>query len=170
MSLLTISISNQKMYLKQALSNFEGTLIVVSHDRDFLQDLTNKVYEFKNHKLREYLGDINYYLEQHNLEDLRALEKKEKINRPKKKINSDFKDKKHTEKEFKKLKNSLASVEQKITIKEEAVKKLELQIQYNNFEISQSDFFNNYKSAKVELEKLMTQWERLQEKIDLLSS
>ncbi|MFK5891411.1 MAG: ABC-F family ATP-binding cassette domain-containing protein [Flavobacteriaceae bacterium] len=155
-----------KNVLKQALSNFEGTLIVVSHDRDFLQDLTNKVYEFKNHKLREYLGDINYYLEQHNLEDLRALEKKEKVAKPKKKTNSDFKDKRNNEKEFKKLKNSLASLEQKITKKEEAIKKLELQIQYNNFEVSQSDFFNNYKNAKAELEKFMTQWETLQEKID----
>jgi len=155
-----------KNVLKQALSNFEGTLIVVSHDRDFLQDLTNKVYEFKNHKLREYLGDINYYLEQHNLEDLRALEKKEKINKPKNKTNSDFKAKKNSEKEFKKLKKTLASVEQKITKKEEAIKKLELQIQHNNFEVSQSDFFNNYKNAKAELEKLMSQWETLQEKID----
>jgi ATP-binding cassette, subfamily F, member 3 len=155
-----------KNVLKQALSNFEGTLIVVSHDRDFLQDLTNKVYEFKNHKLREYLGDINYYLEQHNLEDLRALEKKEKINKPKNKTNSDFKDKKNNEKEFKKLKKTLTSVEQKITKKEEAIKKLELQIQHNNFEISQSDFFNTYKIAKAELEKLMIQWETLQERID----
>jgi len=155
-----------KNVLKQALSNFEGTLIVVSHDRDFLQDLTNKVYEFKNHKLREYLGDINYYLEQHNLEDLRALEKKDKVAKPKKKTNSDFKDKRNNEKEFKKLKNSLASLEQKITKKEKAIKKLELQIQYNNFEVSQSDFFNTYKNAKTELEKLMTQWETLQEKID----
>ena len=53
-----------KNVLKDSLKNFEGTLIVVSHDRDFLQGLTDRVYEFKDHKIREYLGDIDYYLEQ----------------------------------------------------------------------------------------------------------
>ena len=65
-----------KNVLKQALKNFDGTLILVSHDRDFLQGLSNKVYEFKNKVIREYLGDIDYYLEQHNLEDFREVEKR----------------------------------------------------------------------------------------------
>ena len=52
-----------KNVLKEALQKFEGTLILVSHDRDFLQGLTNTVYEFKDHVIREYLGDIDYYLE-----------------------------------------------------------------------------------------------------------
>lgn len=155
-----------KNVLKQALSHFEGTLIVVSHDRDFLQDLTNKVYEFKDHKLKEYLGDINYYLEQHNLEDLRMLEKKKIIKTPKKKSNSDYLQNKTTEKALKKLKNNLASVEQKITKKEKEIKELEGQMLYNNFDDSQQDFFEIYKNKKSNLDKLMTQWETLQEKID----
>ena len=53
-----------KNFLKEGLKRFEGTLNLVSHDRDFLQGLTNLVYEFKDHKLKEYLGDIDYYLEQ----------------------------------------------------------------------------------------------------------
>ncbi len=155
-----------KNVLKQALSHFEGTLIVVSHDRDFLQDLTNKVYEFKDHKLKEYLGDINYYLEQHNLEDLRMLEKKKIIKTSKKKSNSDYLQNKTTEKALKKLKNNLASVEQKITKKEKEIKELEGQMLYNNFDDSQQDFFEIYKNKKSNLDKLMTQWETLQEKID----
>jgi ATP-binding cassette subfamily F protein 3 len=65
-----------KNVLKQALKKFAGTLILVSHDRDFLQGLTNKVYEFKDHKLKEYLGDIDYYLEQRNVDNLREVEKR----------------------------------------------------------------------------------------------
>ena len=66
-----------KNVLKQALRNFDGTLVLVSHDRDFLQGLTNKVYEFKNQKIKEYLGDIDYYLEQRKIDDFREIEKKD---------------------------------------------------------------------------------------------
>ena len=65
-----------KNVLKEALKSYEGTLILVSHDRDFLQGLTNKVYEFKDQKIKEYLGDIDYYLEQRKVENLREVEKK----------------------------------------------------------------------------------------------
>jgi ATP-binding cassette, subfamily F, member 3 len=156
-----------KNVLKQALSAFEGTLIVVSHDRDFLQGLTNKVYEFKNHKIREYLGDINYYLEQHNLDDLRILEKKEKIVRTKKSLNSTGEHSKNREKEFKKLKNSLSSLEFKITRIEKDIKNLEVQIQQNNFDNTPHNFFNSYQNKKSELERLMMKWENIQERIDV---
>src|SRR5690606_38969312 len=63
-----------KNVLKEALRTFEGTLIIVSHDRDFLQGLTDKVIEFKDQKIKEYLGDINYFLEERNTEDMRTLE------------------------------------------------------------------------------------------------
>ena len=64
-----------KNVLKKALNQFKGTLILVSHDRDFLQGLTNIVYEFKNQQLKEYLGDIDFYLEKRSLENLRDIEK-----------------------------------------------------------------------------------------------
>ena len=70
---------DSKNVLKEALRKFEGTLILISHDRDFLQGLSDRVLEFKDHKLKEYLGDINLYLEQKNLDSLVALELKEKI-------------------------------------------------------------------------------------------
>ena len=53
-------------------------MILVSHDRDFLQNLTNKVYEFKNQNIKEYLGDIDFYLDQRKVENFREIEKKEK--------------------------------------------------------------------------------------------
>ena len=68
-----------KNVLKESLKRFQGTLILVSHDRDFLQGLTNKVYEFKDQKIKEYLGDIDYYLDQRNVENLREVEKRDLI-------------------------------------------------------------------------------------------
>src|SRR5690606_27515130 len=65
-----------KNVLKEALKRFEGTLILVSHDRDFLQGLTKSVYEFKDQKIKEYLGDIDFYLDTRNLQHLREIEKK----------------------------------------------------------------------------------------------
>ena len=67
-----------KNVLKRALKQFDGTLILVSHDRDFLQDLASTVYSFREGGIKEYLGDINYFLEQHELEDMRAVEMKSK--------------------------------------------------------------------------------------------
>jgi len=63
-----------KEILKEALQEYEGTLLVVSHDRDFLKGLTQKIVEFKDKKLYQYLGDIEYYLEKRSLEDMRAVE------------------------------------------------------------------------------------------------
>jgi len=63
-----------KEILKNALKEYTGTLIVVSHDRDFLEGLTDKVIEFKDRKLHEYLGDIEYYLKKRKLDDMRQVE------------------------------------------------------------------------------------------------
>ena len=63
-----------KEVLKEALMDYEGTLLVVSHDRDFLSGLTSKIVEFKDKKLYQYLGDIEYYLSKRELEDMRAVE------------------------------------------------------------------------------------------------
>jgi ATP-binding cassette subfamily F protein 3 len=68
-----------KNVLKAALQKYEGTLLLVSHDRDFLQGMSNIVYEFKDHKIREYLGDINFYLEQRNMQNMREVEKKDVV-------------------------------------------------------------------------------------------
>ena len=68
-----------KDILKSALQDYDGTLILVSHDRDFLDGLVNKVYEFGNKRVREHLGDVKSFLEKKKLENLRELERTIKI-------------------------------------------------------------------------------------------
>ena len=63
-----------KELLKRALLEYDGSLIIVSHDREFLQGLTEKVYEFKERNIKEYLGDINLFLKEKNLQDFKQLE------------------------------------------------------------------------------------------------
>ncbi|MFS4455010.1 ABC-F family ATP-binding cassette domain-containing protein [Maribacter sp. 2304DJ31-5] len=149
-----------KNVLKQALQNFEGTLILVSHDRDFLQGLTNKVYEFKNRKIKEYLGDVDFYLEQRKAEDFRAIEKKQSVEvketAPKK--NTSFQD----QKKIKSLKNQLSSLESKISDLEKEIKNIdhELLMDYDAT-IAAPGFFDKYQSKKKELQKFMESWETL---------
>lgn len=153
-----------KNVLKQALQNFEGTLILVSHDRDFLQGLTNKVYEFKDKGIKEYLGDIEFYLEQRKAENFRAIEKKQEKSR--KVINSkanntkraSFKD----QKALKSLKNKLSSTESKISTLEKAIAEIdhELLMSYDET-IDKPHFFENYQKKKSDLERLMKSWETI---------
>ena len=63
-----------KDMLKQAVQDYDGTLVVVSHDREFLGGLTERTIEFRDHKLYEHLGDINYFLERRQLDNMRAVE------------------------------------------------------------------------------------------------
>ncbi len=160
-----------KNVLKQALQNFEGTLILVSHDRDFLQGLSNRVYEFKDKKIKEYLGDIDYYLNERAAADFRAIEKKNN-QQPIKKVKSndggnDFK----IQKKLKSLKNKLRTVEKDISSleKEIAVIDQELLINYDET-IAQPNFFDSYEIKKKNLDELMSRWEELTqnlEKIDI---
>ena len=150
-----------KNVLKQALQSFEGTLILVSHDRDFLQGLTNKVYEFKDRKLKEYLGDINFYLEQRKVEDFRAIEKKEKTFQSKdKRQGKEFNQ--EDQKKVKTLKNQLSTVENNIALleKEIALIDRELQLQYDKT-VEKPNFFESYQKKKKDLEKLMKNWEQI---------
>ena len=157
-----------KNVLKEALNRFAGTLILVSHDRDFLKGLTNKVYEFKDQKIKEYLGDIDYYLEQYNLEDFREIEKRtveksETISKGK----DAYLENKQREKEAKQLKNRLAKVEKNIAILETDILNLDAEIFENSEQVtSNPDFFKNYQAKKDQLDVLMEEWEDLQMKIE----
>jgi ATP-binding cassette subfamily F protein 3 len=144
-----------KSVLKQALQNFDGTLILVSHDRDFLQGLTNKVYEFKDQNIKEYLGDIDYYLEQRRVDDFRAIEKKEKIivSKQKPQVNKN---------QDQSLKKKLNNVESKISKLEKDISNIDNDLLNNyNSTIAQPNFFPNYEKKKSELESLMNKWEKL---------
>lgn len=158
-----------KNVLKEALNTFEGTLILVSHDRDFLQNLTSTVYEFKNKKIREYLGDIDYYLEQRNVENMRAIEKRDKVAKEDSK-NSDNKQAYNDQKKSKSLNNKLSNTEAKIGKLEKELKDKDIEMAQNyNKAIAKPHFLENYKKKKKELELLMKSWEVLQEELETMS-
>jgi len=161
-----------KNVLKQALSQFEGTLILVSHDRDFLQGLTNKVYEFKNQKLKQYLGDIDYYLEQHDLDDLREVEKvgKSKVQK-KTSSKTDYKETRRKEKKVKQLKNKISKIETNIANLEKELKDLDNELLNEDLhkEVgANSQFFNQYNLKKKQLDEFMVDWENLQVELDTI--
>ena len=149
-----------KNVLKQALQNFDGTLIVVSHDRDFLQGLTNKVYEFKDQKIKEHLGDIDYYLEQRKVDDFRSIEKKDKIPNAKKKT-------KKNDSINLSIKKKINNIESKISKLEKDISVIDIALE-NDYEktISQADFFSKYENMKNELGDLMKKWEDLTTKLE----
>jgi ATP-binding cassette subfamily F protein 3 len=154
-----------KNVLKEALKRFDGTLILVSHDREFLQGLTNTIYEFKDQKIKEYLGDIDFYLEQRNLESLREAEKRTVIDEQPKadRAKKDY----ENQKKYKSLNNKLSNVESKINQLEKAIKNDDVALATNYDEtVSDPKFFDLYQSKKAELEELMKKWEDLQEQVD----
>ena len=159
-----------KNVLKEALHNFPGTLILVSHDRDFLQGLTNKVYEFKDHKLKEYLGDIDYFLEQRNLENLREAEKKTKVVSEDKKSVSGGKQNYEDQKKLKSLQNKLSKTEAHINKLEREIKEIDVELQVNyDATIAKPDFFNKYQAKKDTLSELMEDWEKVTMKLEKVS-
>ena len=157
-----------KNVLKAALQKYEGTLLLVSHDRDFLQGMSNIVYEFKNQKIKEYLGDINFFLEQRNLENMREVEKKDAVKKevPKENNKVSYED----QKKSKSLQNRLSKIESQI-------KQLEIDIQHDdkalasnyNKHIEDASFFIAYNIKKTELDKLLEDWEEVQGEIDTMN-
>lgn len=150
-----------KNVLKQALQNFDGTLVLVSHDRDFLQGLTNKVYEFRDGSIKEYLGDIDFYLEQRKAEDFRAIEKKQTVVQKKERPQEghiDFED----QKRIKSLKNKLSSTESDIARLEKELAGIDhdLLMDYDAT-IAKANFFDTYQKKKKHLESLMKTWENI---------
>ncbi|CAM3268055.1 ABC-F family ATP-binding cassette domain-containing protein [Aequorivita lipolytica] len=157
-----------KNVLKEALKSFEGTLLLVSHDRDFLQGLTNKVYEFKDHHIKEYLGDINYFLEQRNLQNLREAEKRTVVSAVKEKRSAG--EEYEIQKKLKSVKNKLSNVESSIASLEKEIATIDTELLINYEEtIAKPHFFDKYQEKKKKLKKLMEEWELLQETVESLS-
>jgi ATP-binding cassette subfamily F protein 3 len=156
-----------KNVLKEALRKFEGTLILVSHDRDFLQGLTDSIYEFKDEKIKEYLGDIDFYLEERNVENLREVEKRTVIKETPKENN---KQSYQGQKKLKSLNNRLSNIESKINALEKEVKADDLELA-TNYDATAADagFFDRYQGKKDKLKKLMADWETVQFELDELS-
>ncbi|HAB80522.1 MAG TPA: glycosyl transferase family 2 [Flavobacteriaceae bacterium] len=158
-----------KNVLKQALQSFEGTLLLVSHDRDFLQGLTNKVYEFKDQKINEYLGDIDFYLEQRKVQDFRAIEKKQQVKTEKngqsnQKPALDY----QQQKAHKSLQNKLSNLETKISDLEKLIASKDKSLE-DNYEKTAADpaFFDRYQKDKKALQQAMKDWEKVSLDLEL---
>jgi ATP-binding cassette subfamily F protein 3 len=165
-----------KDILKNALLQYDGTLVIVSHDRDFLQGLTSKVYEFRNRRIREYIGDIYAFLESRRLSTLSELERKAAqarttVSEPPSVQKVLREERKEHEKGVRKLKNQLGKIEEEIHHRETEQSLINIKLAdpltYAR-DIEQYDLFSRYESLKKEIEVLMQDWEKLAGDIEAL--
>ncbi len=155
-----------KNILKQALKSFDGTLLIVSHDRHFLTELTDKTWAFENGTFKEYLGDVNEFLQSRNLAGLQELEKSGQKNKSAKAKNKkiDYETRKTLRKQQKQLKNKLNKLEEQIGEVESQIAEMERTLQ--NSPAQDDDFFTSYDQAKNRLDRLMREWEAVMTKLE----
>ncbi len=160
-----------KDILRRALESYDGTLILVSHDRDFLDGLTDKVYEFREMGIKEYIGDINTFLQERDLKDFKELENPDIIKDKKKKIKSklSYNRKKEIRREERKLRNFISKLENKIGKLEEEIKALEKKLaipeQFQKLS-KEKDFFSNYENSQHKLKEIVSIWENAVQEFD----
>jgi len=149
-----------KNVLKEALLKFKGTLILVSHDRDFVQGLCEKVISFRNQEVKPFLGDINAYLEEKQLASLKELEKgPEQGKSSSKSTGGDYK----KQKKARSNEQKIIKVEKQISRLEKQIKEIDFELEINYEQtIAQPNFFDSYQQKKQDLERLMQEWEDLQ--------
>tara|TARA_E500000178_G_scaffold354552_1_gene423907 strand:+ start:1679 stop:3664 length:1986 start_codon:yes stop_codon:yes gene_type:complete len=156
-----------KEVLKKSLNLFKGTLVIVSHDRDFLKDLTNKTLEFLDNSIKLYLGNISEYLDIKNLDSLLKNQnlstKNFKIAKNKKNLkNNSFK-------KIKKLKNQSSKIERQIEYIEKEIKEFELKFNSKNddsINYKNTNLFVEYNKSIEKLNLLMHNWEEINVKIE----
>ena len=151
-----------KEILKRSLINFDGTLIIISHDREFLQGLTDKVYEFKNKNIKEYIGDINTFIADRDLKHLKELDKVKEEKDDKKPLKKN----KSTYREKKKILNRIKTLESKIDMVENEIKDIEKTINHHQGTQIESNIFEEYKTKKNILKKMEKEWEDLSKLVD----
>lgn len=164
-----------KDILKNALLHYSGTLILVSHDRDFLQGLTNKVYEFRNKGIKPHLGDVSTFMEARRLESLKALETMQKGGEKAEKVASqnklDYQMRKQQDRDRRKVQNRIGKCEEKI-------EQLEAEIAAMDEKLANPDSFGDaedmgavysgYDQLKKALENQMQEWEDLQLELEAI--
>ncbi len=163
-----------KDILKNALLQFEGTLIVVSHDRDFLQGLTDKVFEFKNRQIKPYIGDIYDFLENRKIENLKQLEINNKnLNTANNDLISDNKinweKKRESDKEIRKIKNKVDKCEEGISKIEAEIQRLDKVLanpEEHKAEFNKGNIYQSYQDLKDKLEEQMLEWEKLHSELE----
>jgi ATP-binding cassette subfamily F protein 3 len=153
-----------KDVLKDAISKYPGTVIVVSHDRDFLVGMTNKVFEFNDGVVKEFVGDVNDFFEERRLSNFREVELSPQQNTEKKESSNPKPQTSNANNQDKQLRNKISKLEEEIGIKEFDIKKLEEKIE----KLSEEGKYDEQVvlqlgNEKKALEKLMQEWENLQQ-------
>jgi len=169
---------NSKDVLKQSLQSFDGTLLVVSHDREFLEGLVTKTIEFRDYKVKTILGGIEYYLEQRKLESMREVEAKtaqKNIEKAKEEAANglDYKERKRLEKDLRSVVRKLEEVEQEIENLEEEINTWDEQLadpQECKALMANPDFYPKYEEKKSVVTGKMEIWEQLNEEKEALES
>jgi len=166
-----------KDILKKALLNFDGTLIVVSHDREFLDGLVDKVFEFRDHKVKEHLGGIYDFLQRRKLSSLREIERKEKPakalvvtspSRAKPQLDQktalpsnkeQYAENKVQEKKIRKIANRVKALEHDIEQIEEEMSRMD-KILMNPENIDGMHVYETYEQLKLKLDDALSSWEK----------
>ena len=160
-----------KDILKDALQKYDGTVVVVSHDREFLDGLVDRIYEFRDGGVREYLGDIWYFLEKRKLESLQEIEYKERPSVDKSATEStnagklSYEQKKEQEKLLRKLRKAVESVEEELA-------KVEAEIAAYDKRFAESTDYNaddyaKYDALKQRYDQLMHEWEKASYELEI---
>ena len=168
---------HSKDVLKQALVKYDGTVVIVSHDREFLDGLVSKVYEFRNRKIKESVGGIYDFLRKKKLESLRSLEtvqiKQKQPGKPKpdpvNKVSRERR--KETEKHIRKLERSIKECENLINELETEIGNMNTVMSSPDKETLMKldqDYFNRYERKKLKLGNEMDRWENLNKKLEKL--
>ena len=162
-----------KDVLKEAIRAFDGTVILVSHDRDFLDGLVNKVYEFANHKVKLHLGGIKEFLEEKKIDNLKEIERRAVSTESKSPDNTPSENKlayearKELSKKIKKIERSIADTEKEIEQLENLLADIEAKFAEGN---SSESLVMEYNSKKHLLDQKMYEWEIQNEEIEQLKS
>jgi ATP-binding cassette subfamily F protein 3 len=164
-----------KEILKQALIDYDGTMIVVSHDRDFLEGLVSCVYEFKDKKVKQHLGGIYEFLRRKKIESMKELERKNptinqevKTQKPEEIEKVSFDERKEINKNISRLEKSIEKNELDIANLEKSIVKMDLVLAETNG--SDPLIFKKYDQMKRDLEQKMYEWEIVHEQLDELTA
>ena len=163
-----------KDILKQALKAYDGTLIIVSHDRDFLDGLVDKLYEFRDGKVKEHLGGVSEFLERRKLESLNELErhlrqdedKPAEVIQKKEEAKQEYQAKKFVSKEERKIRNRISFLEKGIAEIEAKMKEIESVLCNPGPADDVMELTRAYLENKRELDFKMEEWEKLNEQLD----
>ena len=160
-----------KDILKSALQKYDGTVVVVSHDREFLDGLVDRIYEFRDGGVREYLGDIWYFLEKRKVESLQEIERKERPTVSDKSNDTHtagkmtYEQKKEQEKLLRKLRKAVESIEQELAEVEKEIADYDARFatatNYN------ADDYAKYDALKQRYDTLMHEWEKASYELEI---